>query len=185
MSSDADNVDNPANGCNGLSSSKMVPQEVEQAPGMGTMIERQYNVSKREAPINSKRKSEDPAADDDDEEMHKRAKHNSSHVAGSGIVGEYLRAERAKGAAESGPTSSEAVDLTKDNDDVIFIGATSGKDTGNQEVVSRKDACQSQRFSNPVPSQTSNGCAGQRYVATDEDQVRKACHQKSCHGAIR
>lgn len=101
--------------------------------GMGNMIERMHNVNKRKLQPQKKRKSEGS-----DDEGKKRSK--STFAGGKGgIIGEHLRAEREKGAADAGPLT-EPIDLTNDDeDDPILVGASSVKKPVTEDMA--KEVC--------------------------------------------
>ena len=158
MSPNLDEVDDTDTELNGHFTPLTDAMNGEDAPGMSSFIERHYNVGKREAPPIRKRKS--PELDDDDEdEARKKAKVSSQHAGGSGVLGEYLKSERDKGAAESGP-SNEAIDLTNDDeDDIIFLGQTSSGNE-NQEVCLGRLHAKANAFRIPTPPKHQHGVLG-------------------------
>lgn len=123
MAAELDKGDSPA---------IMDSAELDNEPGMGTFIERLNGIKKREAPPSRKRKSEVANDDDDDgsEEERKKAKTTFTPIKSGGDLGEYLKSEREKGAAESGPIDLTAAD--DEDDEVVFMGETNG--TENREV---------------------------------------------------
>ena len=90
------------------------------------MMERQYNVSKREAPPLKKRKVETAEEDDADNDEQKKSTGTFSATGNGGALGEYLKSEREKGANEPG-SSTAPIDLSnEDESDIVYLGEAPG-----------------------------------------------------------
>lgn len=78
-----------------------------EGPGMGNLIERMHNVSKREEQPRKRQKKEH-SSQDEQEDMKK-----ATFAGGGkgGVIGEYMKQKREEGKQESGPTRT-LVDLT-------------------------------------------------------------------------
>ncbi|MCJ1256463.1 hypothetical protein MMC24_004284 [Lignoscripta atroalba] len=132
--------------------------------GMGSLIERMHNVTKREVRPQKKQKKEHTVEDDEDDQ------HKAAFAGGGkgGDIGEYMRQKRKEGQQESRPTSM-IVDLTKglllssslgygsqkanfliadEDDDVVFVS-----DGGDKEVCyGRIDNTRVQAHLIPTPN---------------------------------
>ncbi|KAK3699266.1 SWI/SNF and RSC complex subunit Ssr2 [Vermiconidia calcicola] len=125
--------------------------------GMSDMIERQYNVTKRDAPPPKKRKSE-VLGDDEEDAEHKKAKSTFNASTTSGPLGDYLKSQREKGAAEVGP-STDPIDLTNDDEDeVVFVSESIGD--GSKEVCLGRLHVQANAYRIPRPRREQNGSVG-------------------------
>lgn len=125
------------------------PDDDDETPGLGSMIERYHNVTNREDTPQKKRKSQIIDEDDIEDENRKKAKSPFTGSGGDGTIGQHLKSERENAAAESGPNTA-AIDLTNeedDDDDVVFIGET-GPDS-NQEVCLGRLFCNAKVFKVP------------------------------------
>ena len=77
------------------------------APGMGNLIERMHNVSKREEQPRKRQKKEHDSEDDQDDTK----KATFAGGGKGGVIGDYMKQKREEGKQESGPTRM-LVDLT-------------------------------------------------------------------------
>ncbi|KAM3423596.1 hypothetical protein BST61_g1020 [Cercospora zeina] len=103
--------------------------------GMAQMIENLNGVQERDdAPV-KKRKT--PVAEDDDGEEHKKAKMHSNQIGKGGAISEHLKKERQEIAASQPTAGVNAIDLTKDDDEVVEQGSrqiTASKADEDEEV---------------------------------------------------
>lgn len=150
----------PVNGIvNGVSNTSMA-DTVDDLPGMGSMIERMHGVTKREAPP-LKRKSQE-IEDDGEDASQKKMKTSFNTGKSSGIMGEHLKAERAKAEAQSGQVT-EPIDLTNDDDgdvdeEIIFVSETLADD--NKEVCLGRIRAKASVFQIPKPPRHQDGILG-------------------------
>jgi SNF2 family DNA or RNA helicase len=93
-------------------------QQDEPITGVGSFMERQFNLTDREAePVTKKQKLDD-----------NNAKQNSTFKVGKGgVIGEYLKEQRDQGAREAGP--SAAIDLTAEEEEDDEVQIVSSKST--------------------------------------------------------
>jgi SNF2 family DNA or RNA helicase len=100
-------------------------QQDEPITGVGSFMERQFNLTDREAePVTKKQKLDDTT------------KQNSTFKVGKGgVIGEYLKEQRDQGAREAGP--SAAIDLTAEDegdDDVQIVSSKSTAQDPKREI---------------------------------------------------
>ncbi|KAI5197174.1 hypothetical protein E4T38_08141 [Aureobasidium subglaciale] len=90
-------------------------QQDDNASGVGSFMERQFNLTDREAaPVAKKQKMDDDINDSKRKAMFKGGK--------GGVIGEYLKEQRDQGAREAGPAAAAAaVDLTGEDDEEIEV----------------------------------------------------------------
>ncbi|KAH0273511.1 hypothetical protein KCU84_g19921, partial [Aureobasidium melanogenum] len=97
----------------------------EQATGVGSFMERQYNLADREAMPAAKKQKTD---DDND-----ASKHKATFKGGKGgVIGQYLKEQRDQGAREAGP--SAAIDLTADDDEIEVVSVKSTGQDPKREI---------------------------------------------------
>ncbi|KAG9530861.1 hypothetical protein KCU93_g2213, partial [Aureobasidium melanogenum] len=97
----------------------------EPATGVGSFMERQYNLADREAMPAAKKQKID---DDND-----ATKHKATFKGGKdGVIGQYLKEQRDQGAREAGP--SAAIDLTADDDDIEVVSVKSTGQDPKREI---------------------------------------------------
>ena len=100
-----------------------------------------HRTTEREAVNERKRKKTDEVGDEDEE--HRKVKSTFSGGGSSGMLGEHLRDERKKRAAEAGSQqNSGTIDLTEDNDDDIQIVGETRNNSANIEVCLGMIRCQ-------------------------------------------
>lgn len=95
------------------------------------MLERQYGVTARDTPPAQKRKTAattDAANEDGEEPFGKKQKTSFGNVTNGGILSDHMKAEREKFAADSEPNPAP-IDLTNDDDDIVFISEAKRDDT--------------------------------------------------------
>ncbi|CAD0110835.1 unnamed protein product [Aureobasidium uvarum] len=98
----------------------------EPAAGVGSFMERQFNLADREAiPPAKKQKI---AENDNDAAKHKATFKGSK----GGVIGQYLKEQRDQGAREAGPPA--AIDLTAEDDDIEVVSARSTAQDPKREV---------------------------------------------------
>ena len=157
MSSELDEDDGSAAKNGHASPSAANPDDAQEQLGMGGMIERWHGVTNRDAPAPRKHKPE-IVEDENEDESHKRAKMTSNQFGSGGILGEHLKSEREKGAAETGP-STEPIDLTnEEEDEIVFIGET--QSDGNKEVCMGRLHANANAFRVPTAPRRQNGVLG-------------------------
>ena len=140
-------------------------------PGMGSMMERFYGVTNREAPL--KRKSPEIEESSEDE-MRKKSKTTAGSTGSSGMLGDYLRDERKKGVDLPGheqgvdqpARSGEVIDLTNDDgddDEVVITGETrlhTNRPDDNRRVCLGRLHARANVFRIPVPPRRQDGVLG-------------------------
>jgi hypothetical protein len=97
----------------------------EPITGVGSFMERQFNLTDREAePVSKKQKIDDNDA----------TKQKATFAGGKGgVIGQYLKEQRDQGAREAGP--SAAIDLTAEDDDEIeLVSARSTAQDPKREI---------------------------------------------------
>ena len=96
----------------------------EQPTGVGSFMERQFNLTDREAePLTKKQKIDDAS------------KHNTIFKAGKGgIIGQYLREQRDQGAREAGPSAAIDLTATEDEDEVQVVSSKSTAQDPKREI---------------------------------------------------
>lgn len=96
----------------------------EPITGVGSFMERQFNLTDREAePVTKKQKIDQNDA----------TKHNATFKASKGgVIGQYLKEQRDLGAREAGP--SAAIDLTADDDDIQVVSVKSTVQDPKREI---------------------------------------------------
>jgi SNF2 family DNA or RNA helicase len=155
------NQPNGAVHSNGGVSTTSMDQDSNQ-PGMGSMMERFYGVTNRDAPL--KRKSQE-IEDSAEDEMRKESKTTTTSTGSSGEIGDYLKSERAKAVDQSGP-SGAVIDLTNDDgddDEVVITGETRVNEIRvdeNQEVCLGRLHAKCNVFRIPVPPRRQDGVLG-------------------------
>lgn len=113
------------------------PETANTEPGMSSMIERMHHVANRESAPSSKRKSEARHDDDEDSPERKKNKSTFNGAGKGGALSEHMKVEREKIAAEMGPPPAHApIDLTADDDEVVFTGEKLSDQTkrDNEEI---------------------------------------------------
>ncbi|KAL0944274.1 SNF2 family domain-containing protein [Colletotrichum truncatum] len=90
--------------------------------GMGNVIERMNNVQDRaSAPQPKRRKFDTPESDADNKKV--------MSAGGSGMLGAYVKERQEQGKSENSKVSTQTVDLTGGDDDVVMV-----ENPGNEEV---------------------------------------------------
>ena len=134
----------------------MAIAEFDNQPGSGGLLERMYGVTNREAqPMKRKLES---ITDDDEDEGRKKSKAKFTGASGGGMLGDYMKSEHEKGAAENGPSTAQ-IDLTnEDDDDLIFVGETLSAQ--NKEVCLGRLFAQANVFRIPAVPKNQMGSLG-------------------------
>lgn len=103
----------------------------DESSGMLSHLERQYNLSNREAPPPKRRKVDTV---DDDEIEGSKPRSTFTGITSNGEIGQHMKEERQKAAA-SGPPA-QAIDLTNDDDDddVQIVSSTLLRSRENEQV---------------------------------------------------
>lgn len=118
---------------NGGTSTLPADESTNEAPlGMAEQLSNLYQTTEREAPIKYKRDASD---DDQDDASPKKTKTAHGDIRGSGMLGEHLKDQAKKQAAESG--AAAPIDLTGDDDDDVVVTSENVKpkrDPGEEEV---------------------------------------------------
>ncbi|KAG9748136.1 hypothetical protein KCU59_g4126, partial [Aureobasidium melanogenum] len=97
----------------------------EPSTGVGSFMERQFNLADREAMPAAKKQKID---DDND-----ATKHKATFKGGKGgVIGQYLKEQRDQAAREAGP--SAAIDLTADDDDIEVVSVKSTSQDPKREI---------------------------------------------------
>jgi SNF2 family DNA or RNA helicase len=96
----------------------------EQPTGVGSFMERQFNLTDREAePVTKKQKIDDAS------------KHNATFKAGKGgVIGRYLKEQRDQGAREAGPSAAIDLTATEDEDEVQVVSSKSTAQDPKREI---------------------------------------------------
>lgn len=147
-------------------------------PGMSAYLERFHGVTTRAAAPPKKRKLENGKEEDEsDDEQRKKARSVFATQSKGGILGDYMKREREKGAAEVGPESA-AIDLTKDEDDeVTFLSETLGAE--RKEVCLGRIFTYASAFRIPVLPKYQNGKLGRDFWPPARVNYRRSAAQHS------
>ncbi|KAI4761519.1 hypothetical protein E4T52_07840 [Aureobasidium sp. EXF-3400] len=96
----------------------------EQPTGVGSFMERQFNLTDREAePVTKKQKIDDAS------------KNNAIFKAGKGgVIGQYLKEQRDQGAPEAGPSAAIDLTATEDEDEVQVVSSKSTAQDPKREI---------------------------------------------------
>ena len=90
----------------------------EDQVGMSSFIDRIHHTTKREDAPQRKRKLETIEDEDDDS---KKAKATFTGGGKGGMLSDHMRAERERLAAEAGPAHHATIDLTNEDEEVVFV----------------------------------------------------------------
>ncbi|KAI4736750.1 hypothetical protein E4T50_12745 [Aureobasidium sp. EXF-12298] len=96
----------------------------EQPTGVGSFMERQFNLTDREAePVTKKQKIDDAS------------KQNANFKVGkSGVIGQYLKEQRDQAAREAGPSAAIDLTATEDEDEVQVVSSKSTAQDPKREI---------------------------------------------------
>lgn len=152
-------IDNPIS-----SSTTEDPEAIEGQMGQGSILERMHGVTNREAPPSKKRK----ANPEDQNDQNGNPRNAFSGGGNGGILGEYMKSERDKGASDAGP-----IDLTNDDDDeVVILSEKKGEET--KEVCLGKLVANANAFRVPSVPKNQAGKTTNEYWPQTRVAIRRS-----------